>query len=53
MIAGITKFMIQMPKDAACMPMMLLLYSCNISRLAAALMGNSVNPIVGAIAITR
>ena len=53
MIAGITKLMIQMPKDAACMPIRLLLYSCNISRLAAALIGNSVKPMVGAIAITK
>ena len=53
MTAGITRLIIQIPKAAACMPRVLLESKPNINTLAVALTGNSVNPMVGNIAIAR
>ena len=52
-MAGKTKFISQILSAAAWMPMISLLYSENNATLAVALTGNSVNPMVGAIAISK
>lgn len=52
-MAGKTRFINQILRAAACIPIMLSLYNENSATLADALTGNSVNPIVGAIAIIK
>lgn len=53
MIDGTTKLITQIPKAAVCMPNTLSETNPNINTLVVALTGNSINPIVGKIAIIR
>ena len=53
MIEGMTKLIIQIPNAAACIPNTFSETNPSNSTLVVALTGNSVNPIVGKIAITR
>ena len=53
MTAGITRLIHQIPKAAACIPKVLVENNPIIITLTVALTGNSVNPIVGNIAIAR
>ena len=53
MIDGTTKLIIQMPNAAACIPNTFSETNPNINTLVVALTGNSVNPIVGKIAMVK
>lgn len=52
-MAGITRFINQMPSDAVLTPNSLLVYNLKITQLALTRTGNSINPIDGATAITK